>query len=86
MPLMFSLLGWALGLLVLSCVACLGVLTSTLMVRVGIAERTQSYHKTILRSLGPVGKPTFSHWYLMLEAAYRHDALACIRWLRLIPR
>ena len=52
MPLMFSLMGWVLGLLALTLTAILGVFTTSLMVRVGIAERTESYHMSIRETLG----------------------------------
>ena len=52
MPLMFSLMGWVLGLLVLAATSVLGVLTTTAMVYVGIAENTKSYHMTVKTTLG----------------------------------
>lgn len=52
MPLMFALMGWALGLLVLAVTCALGVLTTTAMVYVGIAEQTESYHMAVKATLG----------------------------------
>ena len=54
MPLMYSLMGWLLATLVLIGTAILGVFTTTLMVHVGIAEHTESFHMTIQKTMGKV--------------------------------
>lgn len=65
LPLMMSRTGWLLGLIMLACVACLGVFTTRLMIMTGIAEKTQSYHMTVLRTLG---KPAASLFQALLIA------------------
>jgi amino acid permease len=52
MPLMYSLLGWFLGTLVLAVVAGLGVVTTTLMAYVASHEHVGSFHLAVKQTIG----------------------------------
>jgi amino acid permease len=52
MPLVLAKVGWLLGLFLTGLVAVLGIYTTRLLVMVGVAENTRSYHMTVRHVLG----------------------------------
>lgn len=52
MPLVLAKVGWLLGLFLTGLVAVLGIYTTRLLVTVGVAENTRSYHMTVRHVFG----------------------------------